>query len=154
MLKVYVETTVFNRFFDENREYIPETKKFFQKIKSKRIEAYTSAYVIEELDRAPEPKRTNMLNLIKEYGIIVLEIDQRAIDLADVYIEMGIIPLRFRMDGIHIAMASVNETDCIISLNFNHINKLKTKLATEIINRMNGYNSPYICTPMEVFDYE
>jgi predicted nucleic acid-binding protein len=154
MLKVYLETTVFNRFYDENREYIDETKELFQKIKDKRVEAYTSTYVIEELDRAPEPKRKNMLNLISEYGINVLEIDQKAIDLADVYIEMGIIPLKFRMDGVHIAMASINEADCIISLNFHHINKLKTKMATEIINRMNGYSNPYICTPMEVFDYE
>jgi hypothetical protein len=154
MLKVYLETTVFNRFFDKNREYIAETKEFFQNIKDKKVDAYTSTYVIEELGRAPEPKRRNMLGLIPEYGINVLEIDQRAIDLADVYIEMGIIPLKFRMDGVHIAMASINEADCIISLNFHHINKLKTKMASEIINRMNGYGNPYICTPMEVFDYE
>jgi predicted nucleic acid-binding protein len=151
MLKVYLETTVFNRFYDESREYIAETRELFQSVKAKRIEAYTSTYVIEELDRAPEPKRKNMLNLIPEYGVNVLEIDQRALDLANVYIEMGIIPLKFSMDGIHIAMASINEADCIISLNFHHINKLKTKMATEIINRMNGYSNPYICTPMEVF---
>jgi predicted nucleic acid-binding protein len=154
MLKVYLETTVFNRFYDKDREFIAETKELFQKIKNGRIEAYTSTYVIEELDKAPEPKRKNMLNLISEYGINVLEIDQRAIDLADIYIEMGIIPLKFRMDGVHIAMASISEADCIISLNFHHINKLKTKMATEIINRLNGYSNPYICTPMEVFDYE
>jgi predicted nucleic acid-binding protein len=153
MVKIYLETTVFNRFYDENREFIAETKALFQKIKDKRIEAYTSTYVIEELDRAPEPKRTNMLNVIPEYGIKVLEIDKRAVDLADIYIEMGIIPLKFRMDGVHIAMASVNETDCIISLNFHHINKLKTKMSVEIVNRMSGYRNPYICTPMEVFDY-
>ena len=149
-----METTVFNRYYDENREYIDETKELFENIKNKGLDAYTSTYVIEELDKAAEPKRGMMLNLIPEYGISVLEIDQRAIDLADVYIEMGIIPMKFRMDGIHIAMASINEMDCIISLNFHHINKLKTKMATEIINRMNGYCNAFICTPMEVFDYE
>ncbi|MDR3047366.1 MAG: hypothetical protein LBU51_07115 [Bacteroidales bacterium] len=154
MLRIYLETTVFNRYFDENREYIAETKELFENIKNKGLDAYTSTYVIEELDKAAEPKRGMMLNLIPEYGISVLEIDKKAIDLADVYIEMGIIPMKFRMDGIHIAMASINEMDCIISLNFHHINKLKTKMATEIINRMNGYGNAFICTPMEVFDYE
>ncbi|GHT62467.1 hypothetical protein FACS1894109_21310 [Spirochaetia bacterium] len=154
MLKIYLETTVFNRYYDENREYIDETKEFFENIKNKGLDAYTSTYVIEELNKASEPKRGMMLNLISEYGISVLEIDQRAIDLADVYIEMGIIPMKFRMDGVHIAMASINEMDCIISLNFHHINKLKTKMTTEIINRMNGYGNAFICTPMEVFDYE
>ena len=154
MLKVYLETTVFNRYYAENREYINETKELFENIKNKSLDAYTSTYVIEKLNKAAEPKRGMMLNLIPEYGINVLEIDKRAIDLADVYIEMGIIPMKFRMDGVHIAMASINEMDCIISLNFHHINKLKTKMATEIINRMNGYGNAFICTPMEVFDYE
>jgi hypothetical protein len=83
-----------------------------------------------------------------------LEIDKRAYDLSDTYIEMGIVPLKFRIDGIHIAMAALNDMDCIVSLNFHHINKLKTKMATEIINRMKGYNNPFIFTPMEVVEYE
>ena len=63
---------------------------------------------------------------------------------------MCIIPVKFKIDGIHIAMAAINNMDCIVSLNFHHINKLKTKMATEIIHRMKGFNNPFICTPMEV----
>ena len=150
MLKVYIETTVFNRFLENNREYNIETKRFFEKISKNEIEAYSSTYVIEEIDKAPEPKRTEMLNLFQSYKINVLEIDQRAYDLSETYIEMGIIPLKFRIDGIHIAMAAIHNMDCIVSLNFHHINKLKTKMATEIVHRMKEYNNPFICTPMEV----
>lgn len=91
-----------------------------------------------------------MLGLIPKYNITVWEVEQAAYDLADTYIEMGIIPARFRMDGVHIAMAALNYLDCIISLNFHHINKLKTKTATEVIHRIQGYGNPFICTPMEV----
>jgi predicted nucleic acid-binding protein len=154
MLKVYLETTIFNRFLEDNREYNMETKTLFEKISQKEIEAYSSTYVIEELDKASEPKRSVMLNLIPQYKITVLEIDKKAYDLSETYIEMGIIPQKFRIDGIHIAMAAINNMDCIVSLNFHHINKLKTKMATEIIHRMKGYNSPFICTPMEVIEYE
>ena len=150
MIKVYLETTIFNRFLEDNREYSIETKKLFEKILQKEIEAYSSAYVIEELDRASEPKRTQMLNTIQKFNITVLEIDQRALDLTETYIEMGIIPVKFKIDGIHIAMAAINNMDCIVSLNFHHINKLKTKMTTEIIHRMKGLNNPFICTPMEV----
>ena len=114
------------------------------------IEAFTSAAVLEEINNAPEPKRGYMLDLIKQFNMTVLEVEQPAYDLADIYIEMGVIPARFRLDGIHIAMAAVYELDCIVSLNFHHINKLKTKTAVEIINRMKGYGNPFICTPMEV----
>ena len=95
-----------------------------------------------------------MLNLISQYKITILEIDQRAYDLSEIYVEMGIIPQKFRIDGIHIAMAAIHNMDCIVSLNFHHINKLKTKITTEVIHRMKGYNNPFICTPMEVIDYE
>jgi len=150
MLKAYLETTIFNRFLEENREYSMETKALFDKILQNEVEAYSSTYVLEELDKAPEPKRSAMLNLIPKYNITILEIDQRAYDLSETYIEMGIIPIKFRIDGIHIAMAAIYGMDCIVSLNFHHINKLKTKMATEIIHRMKGYNNSFICTPMEV----
>ena len=150
MLKIYLETTVFNRFLENDREYNKETKQIFDKILQDEIEAYSSTYVIEEIDKAPEPKRTEMLNLLKKYKITVLEIDQRAYDLSETYIELGIIPSKFRIDGIHIAMAAIHNMDCIVSLNFRHINKIKTKMATEIVHRMKEYNNPLICTPMEV----
>ena len=150
MLRIYLETTVFNRFLEEGREYNVETIRLFEKIMQNEVDAYSSAYVIEELDKAPEPKRTEMLNLIRKYNVTILEIDQKALELSETYVEMGIIPLKFKIDGIHIAMAAINDMDCIVSLNFSHINKLKTKLATEIIHRMKGYNNPFICTPMEV----
>ena len=150
MLKIYLETTVFNRFLEDDREYNIETKNIFNKILKNEIEAYSSTYVLEEIDKASEPKRTQMLDLFKKYKITVLEIDQRAYELSEIYIEMGIIPSKFRIDGIHIAMAAIYNMDCIVSLNFHHINKLKTKMATEIIHKMKEYNNPLICTPMEV----
>jgi len=150
MQRMYLETTIFNRFLEDKREYCIETRKLFDKILQNEIDAYSSAYVLEELDKASEPKRSEMINIVSKYKITILEIDQRAYDLSEIYIEMGIIPLKYRIDGIHIAMAAIHNMDCIVSLNFHHINKLKTKMATEIIHRMNGYNNPFICTPMEV----
>jgi len=114
MLKIYLETTIFNRFLEDNREYNTRTKMLFEKILKMEIEAFSSTYVIEELDKASEPKRSLMLNLISQYKISVLEIDKRAYDLSELYIEMGIIPKKFRVDGIHIAMAALYDMDCIV----------------------------------------
>ena len=149
-MRAYIETTVFNRFFEDGRKYANESKLLFDKIAAGEIEAFTSLAVLEELEKSPEPKREQMLLLIPKYKITTLAIDDIAYELADVYIEMGIIPARFRFDGIHIAMAAIHEMDCIISLNFHHINKLKTKTATEVIHRMKGFAHPFICTPAEV----
>jgi hypothetical protein len=73
------------------------------------------------LEKAPSPKREEMLKLISDYGIEVLESNDKAFDLADLYIKNNIIPKKSRVDGVHIAMAALNNMDCIVSLNFKHI---------------------------------
>jgi predicted nucleic acid-binding protein len=154
MIRAYVETTIFNRFYDERREYVAETRMFFDEIREGKIDTYTSTYVIDELEKAPSPKRERMLSLVSEYEIEVLESNDKAFDLADKYIELSIIPKKSRVDGVHIAMAAINNMDCIITLNFKHINKIKTKILTEGVHTMLDYSNPMICTPMEVLNYE
>jgi hypothetical protein len=139
---------------DENREYVDETRIFFDNIKHGNIDGYTSVYVLEELEKAPASKKDDMLKLLADSNINVLEYNDKAFELADLYISLGIIPKKSRIDGVHIAMAAINNMDFIISLNFKHINKIKTKLETDIIHKMLNYNSPIICTPMEVIENE
>ena len=81
-------------------------------------------------------------------------LDDEADRLADVYVTEGIIPPRFRTDGVHIAIAAVNDLDMIISMNFQHIVKRKTVKMTEHINTMNGYHAVEIYSPMEVVENE
>ena len=152
--KIYLETTLFNRMAEDNRKYCEETKRLFKEIALGRFQPYTSAYVLEELSRAEESKRTAMLALITEYRIHVLPFDSETIELANRYVREGIIPERFAADAQHIASACVNNLDYILSLNFQHINKVKTKAATALVNQLLGYRSAIICTPMEVTDNE
>jgi len=95
-----------------------------------------------------------MIALINQYNITVLALNSEAEQLADIYIEQGIIPLKYRTDGIHIAVAALNDLDIIVSLNFQHIVKRKTKIGTGNINALNGYRAVEICTPMEVNEHE
>ena len=153
-LKVYLETTLFNYYFDEDRDAHTDTVVLFKEIANGKYEAYTSLYVIDELEDAPSEKRDKMISLIERYGITVLSLSQEAEQLADIYVEQGVIPLKYRTDGVHIAVAAVNDLDLIISMNFQHIVKRKTKFRTESINLINSYRPVEICTPMEVNDHE
>jgi hypothetical protein len=44
MIRVYIETTIFNRFCDENREYIAETRVFFDKMTLPALKGGESHY--------------------------------------------------------------------------------------------------------------
>ena len=150
-LKLYLETTVFNYYFDAEREYHDDVARLFEAILTEEYEAYTSEYVAIELRNAPEPKRSEMLALIDKYSIGVFDFDAESTRLANIYVQEGVIPERFRFDAAHIAIATIHGLDCVVSFNFQHINKLKTKNMTAFINFHEGYKPITICTPMEVF---
>ncbi|MCL1926410.1 MAG: hypothetical protein FWF95_04665 [Syntrophorhabdaceae bacterium] len=152
--KVYLETTLFNFYIDEGREAHADTVKLFKEIAAGKYEAYTSGTVIEELAKASSEKYEKMFSLIGEYSIMVLSVSEEAEKLADIYVAEGIIPHKYRTDGVHIAVATANELDMIISMNFQHIVKRKTILTTSKINNLHGYRAIEIYSPMEVVDNE
>jgi len=153
--KIYLETTLFNFYVDEDRGFAHNsTLAMFKEIAAGKYEAFTSRFVIDELNNAPEAKREKMLNLILEYDIPILEADDEAVRMADLYIEEKIIPDKYRTDGLRIAIATVNDLDMIISMNFQHIVKRKTKIGTGNINALNGYRAVEIYSPMEVVENE
>jgi hypothetical protein len=151
--KVYLETTLFNFYVDKDRNDAHiDTVRLFKEIAAGKFEAFTSDYVIDELERAPESKRTMMTNLISDYSIKVIEPDAEASRLADIYVSEGVLPPKYRTDGLHIAIAAVYGLDLIISMNFEHIVKNKTEKMTGAINTLHGYRAVEIVSPMEVVD--
>lgn len=153
-LRLYLETTVFNYYFDEDRPDHEDVLRLFEAIKAGKYEAYTSKYVIQDLENAKEPKRSKMLNLIEKYKLKTLISKPKVEILGEIYIEKGIIPASHLFDSLHVAMASVYELDCIISYNFEHINRNKTRTMTISLNREEGYNGVMIMTAGEVLDNE
>jgi len=152
--KIYLETTLFNFYFDTDRDAHAATVKLFDEISAGKYEPFTSRYVVDELEQDTTEKRDKMVNLIKQYEISVFEFSDEAETLADIYVTDGIIPVKYRTDGLHIAISAINNLDMIISMNFQHIVKRKTKLATANINALNGYRAVEILNPMEVVDDE
>ena len=79
-----------------------------------------------------------------EHDVPILEPNDEAVRIADLYISENIIPQKYRLDCLHIAIATVNDLNMIISMNFQHIVKRKTKLLTGNINTLNGYHAVLI----------
>jgi predicted nucleic acid-binding protein len=153
--KIYLETTVFNFYFDNDApDKRIDTLRLFQEIEWGKYEPYTSDHVIEELLEASEPKQSAMLNLITRYNIIVLPDSSEAEHLAALYVSEGIIPKKYSADALHIAITTVNNLDVIVSYNFRHIVKMKTITMTEFINLRERYHKIGIYSPTEVIKYE
>ena len=151
---MYLETTMFNYYFDTERDLHADTVKLFDEIKAGKYIAFTSEYAVGELSRAPEEKYRKMMRLMEEYNVTVLERSDEADNLAALYQEQGILPRRSTTDARHIAIATINDMDMILSLNFEHIVRKKTVLMTGTLNVQHGYKPVDIRSPMEVVDRE
>ena len=151
-LRLYLETTVFNYYFDEDREGHEDVVRLFEAIREGQFEGYVSSYVSDELMAAPEPKRSAMLSLVDEYGIIAIERTAKARYMAGIYRQEGVIPKSQEFDSLHVATATVYGLDCLVSYNFAHINRAKTMLLAANVNRREGYGEVIICTAGEVLE--
>jgi hypothetical protein len=79
-----------------------------------------------------------------------IETVKSIIKIADSYIEHKVIPLRYRYDAVHISIVTVNKIKKIISLNFKHIVRDKTRAFTQYINIVYRLSSINIKSPINV----
>jgi len=153
-LTVYLETSIFNYYFELEREAHADTVRLFEEIRNGKYQAFTSTYAVNELLRAPDDKRDKMIALIDQYGITTLPVSEEANRLGALYVKEGIIPPSVLTDALHIAVATVNALDMILSLNFRHIVRKKTVELTALVNVKEGYRKVDIYAPMEVVSRE
>ncbi|MEW5830143.1 MAG: type II toxin-antitoxin system VapC family toxin [Chloroflexota bacterium] len=81
-----------------------------------------------------------------------LDITPEAIELAEKLIEQNAIPRKAAEDALHIAIATVGGMDYLITWNFKHIANATMRANVELVCRLNGYEPPVICSPMELME--
>jgi hypothetical protein len=145
---------MFNYYFDADRDAHADTVTLFEECAMGKFVPFTSDYVMKELSNAPEEKRDKMFGLIKLYDIQLIYGTEESDALASRYLEEGALPPGSIMDASHIAIASVNSLDMVVSLNFRHIVRMKTIRMTSAINSLSGYSEIKVFSPMEVIDDE
>jgi len=153
--KLFLETTVFNFYFDGRQgQKQTDAIRLFEEIAGGKYEVYTSKAVMNEIKAASAGKAEKMEALSEKYIKRVIRPSPEAKRMADIYVKKGIIPLKFRNDALHIATATVNKLDFVISYNQGHIVKTKTMIGTGLANLREGYRQIGLSTPTEVIDYD
>jgi predicted nucleic acid-binding protein len=149
-LKIYLDTSVISALFDDrNPERKSLTEDFFKM--SGEFDFYISEVTVAELNLTPDIKlKEKMQNLTKNIPILKLSNDDE--ELAAVYVLKNAIPSDYSEDALHIASAVLNNMDYLVSWNFKHIVKLKTKNIVKMINTLKKYKNIEIITPAEILD--
>ena len=146
--KVYLDTSVISALFDErNPERKSLTSIFFREIDD--FEPYISDIVIMEIEKTPDLELQDKMKKISS-KISILNLTDDVEPLANEYIRHGMIPDDYQEDAYHIAIAAINQMDYLLSWNFKHIVRMKTKDIVRMVNTIYGFRHIEIITPAEL----
>ncbi|HEY3874801.1 MAG TPA: PIN domain-containing protein [Candidatus Kapabacteria bacterium] len=116
--RIYIDTSVIGGYFDA--EFEADTKLFFERIYAKEFDVYISEISTAELLPAPQAVRDLILTIPPDC-FTILDFTSEARELADHYVSEKILGHASLNDAYHIAIASINRIDVLVSWNFKHI---------------------------------
>lgn len=146
--KLYLDTSVPSFLFAEDSPEKREvTIQFWDILKMGLYDIVISDILLTEISRSETPSSQELEDKLTEIVIEIVSVSDDIFSLAQKYIDEGIIPQKYQDDALHIALATYNEADALISWNFKHMVKLKTIRGVNGINRMLGFKELEILTP-------
>ena len=149
-LRVYVDTSVIGGYFDD--EFSTDTQLLFDEILKGEYTLIISDLTEKELVQAPEKVRTLLMDLGVDFDLLI--VTQESIDLATEYLKEKVVGQTSVDDCIHIATATINKVDLLISWNFKHIVNIQRIRGYNSINIKNGYATLEIRSPKDLINYE
>lgn len=145
--KVYIDTSVIGGCFDDEfREY---SNKLFNEFKSGLKIAVISDITLDELENAPDHVQKKINEIPDKFKELIL-LDDESKELSQNYIIEKVVTMKYLADAQHIAIATINKIDLLVSWNFKHIVNLDKIQNYNAVNIKNGYKGLEIRTPREV----
>ncbi|MDR3245092.1 MAG: PIN domain-containing protein [Prevotellaceae bacterium] len=144
--RIYIDTSVIGGYYDE--EFKDASRHLFERIENQEFDVYFSKINQAELMNAPQRVK-DIKELIPADCFYFVELSDEAETLAQLYISEKILGKASENDAYHIALASVNRVDCLISWNFKHIVNFDKIKMFNAINMRFGYPLIDIRSPLE-----
>ncbi len=149
-LKIYLDTSVIGGYFDE--EFKKYSERVIKNIKNDNIIGVISEITIKELDNATDFVKEHFITYKNKLEII--ELTEEVKELARKYVDEKIVSEKYYEDALHIAFATINQIDVLVSWNFKHIVNFNKIIQFNSVNLKSMYKNLQIYSPMEVLNNE
>ena len=149
--RFYIDTSVFGGVFDQ--EFEEASLLLFERLKLGNLICLYSDLTEDELIDAPQKVRDYFESLPKEH-MEKLEVNEEVIILAEKYVNEKVVGETSFDDCLHIAMATINKADILVSWNFKHIVNIYRIRGYNSVNLKNDYGTIEIRSPKETIKYE
>jgi len=151
--KVYIETSVVSYLTSQlSRDLILAarqelTREVWTSLFS-RFDVFVSALVLQEAGRGDSEASSVRLKALE--GVPVLEITDSVKALARRLIKERAIPESHLEDALHVAVASANGMQFLLTWNFSHLNNAVMRSRIREVIENEGYECPELCSPEEL----
>jgi hypothetical protein len=142
-----VDTSVIGGCLDD--EFKAYSGQLFEEFISGKKRIVISDIVLFELEGAPENVK-EVLNSVPGGSIEYVFLNEESITLANTYLKEGVIAESSLSDARHIAIATIERVDVLVSWNFKHIVNLNRIHLLNSVNLKLGYPILEIRSPLEV----
>jgi len=153
--KVYIETTIVSYLAAHpSRDLIVAghqqiTHEWWQA--SRHNFAVVSSQLVAREAGAGDPEAAEA-RLAFLAGLILLEITEEALTLAQHLLQGKVIPQDFPEDALHVAVAVVHGIEYLLTWNYKHLANAGMRSKIEATCRELGYEAVVICTPEELME--
>jgi predicted nucleic acid-binding protein len=149
-ISLYLDTSVIGGYFD--KEFEEDTRLLFEEIKDGKYDVFVSSLTRQELENAPDKVKNLLIDLSIEFKEI--KVLPEYVLFAEEYIKENVVGATSKDDCTHIATATINNIDVLVSWNFKHIVNVHRIRGYNSVNLKNGYKQLEIRSPKEVIFYE
>jgi hypothetical protein len=112
------------------------------------FELYASQLVLTEAGRGDPEAAQKRLDALRDANLLTT--GKAAETLARKFLGQKVLPNKAADDALHIAIATVNGMNYLLTWNCKHIANAETREALVRISLQDGYQLPTICTPEEL----
>lgn len=123
------------------------TVKFWKKILPHYLIYISELVKIEIGGVSDKERRYRLIAFVKDFKI--LPVSEEAVDLSKEYLKLLKIPER---DALHIAIATIEGIDYLVSWNMRHLARERTRYAVDFVNTTLLLKKIYILTPLDFME--
>jgi len=144
---IYLDTSIPNALIQEPEERKETTSRLFSQVLP-RYDVFISELTLAEIRATPDSGlRSHLVELVSQFQVLSISSDAEA--LSREYLKYLKIP---EADALHIAIASVEGMNYLITWNMRHIARERTRRIVDNINFLLGFPRIYIVTPDDFFE--
>ena len=154
-MRFYFDTSVIAALFDDDMPHrVVITRQMLNLLIEGEHIGLISNVLIGEVEKAPSDLRYKLFTEINKIPFEIVEEDEESAYIVEEYEKEDFIRKKAIMDLRHLALATANGVDALLSWNFRDMVNIVTRRAVHSVNLRLGYPLIEIVSPEEVIEYD